>query len=395
MIDEKFKIMLIVGMHRSGTSAFTRVLNLLGLALPGNLGPPTPGENEKGFWEPMDLVAIDDSLLANLNSEWYDVFPLMSDWLSSEYAQAYKEQFTEFIHKNFTDGDFGVIKDPRQTLLLPLSVQILSQMKIGVFSTICFRHPDEVAGSLFKRNKFSVQTSYLLWLKYMLNAERNTRGLPRVFCGYHELLGDWRLVKDKISSTLGIIWPSDNDAAAVAIEGFLDKKLRHNDANDNSEWSLPVIGDWIATAYKWFCSAASNPNIATEVLDDLLHEINSTSSFYSAAFFEKIRTLKHVDREVYKPQLGFQNAELNTKFQENLWLEVELNSKFQENLRLIAELNSKSQENLRLIAELNAKSQENLRLEAEMKDQRDLNRRVVQSLSWRMTAPLRWLRQLL
>jgi hypothetical protein len=50
-------IILVAGMHRSGTSALTRALNLAGVPLPGNL-MPADTENEDGFWEPLDLVRI-------------------------------------------------------------------------------------------------------------------------------------------------------------------------------------------------------------------------------------------------------------------------------------------------------------------------------------------------
>ena len=53
---------LICGMHRTGTSALTRVLSLLGAALPRNIYPPGTG-NELGHWEPRDVVKLHDEML--------------------------------------------------------------------------------------------------------------------------------------------------------------------------------------------------------------------------------------------------------------------------------------------------------------------------------------------
>ena len=49
--------LVVVGMHRTGTSALTRVLSLLGATLPHDLYPPGP-DNPEGFWEPAKLVEV-------------------------------------------------------------------------------------------------------------------------------------------------------------------------------------------------------------------------------------------------------------------------------------------------------------------------------------------------
>ena len=63
--------LLVLGMHRSGTSALARVLSLMGAALPKNLMGPGPG-NETGHWEPAQIVQLHDHLLEELGSPWDD-----------------------------------------------------------------------------------------------------------------------------------------------------------------------------------------------------------------------------------------------------------------------------------------------------------------------------------
>ncbi len=46
---------VVAGMHRSGTSAIVRVLNLLGVDLPAALYPARP-DNPVGYWEPLQVV---------------------------------------------------------------------------------------------------------------------------------------------------------------------------------------------------------------------------------------------------------------------------------------------------------------------------------------------------
>src|SRR5690348_156745 len=65
---------VVVGMHRSGTSAMTRTLSLLGAALPKGLMPAAENNNEAGFWEPQPVADLNDEILQALDSEWDDVF---------------------------------------------------------------------------------------------------------------------------------------------------------------------------------------------------------------------------------------------------------------------------------------------------------------------------------
>ena len=82
------KAILVLGMHRSGTSALTRVLNLYGAALPRRMIPPNPN-NEKGYWEPKVIVRIHDELLSAAGSRWDDVLDFPAAWFASEIAQTF------------------------------------------------------------------------------------------------------------------------------------------------------------------------------------------------------------------------------------------------------------------------------------------------------------------
>ena len=65
------RALLVMGMHRSGTSALARVLSLRGAELPAHLMPPNHG-NASGYWEPAPIVAINDEMLEYFGSAWDD-----------------------------------------------------------------------------------------------------------------------------------------------------------------------------------------------------------------------------------------------------------------------------------------------------------------------------------
>ena len=55
--DSSATAVFILGMHRSGTSAITQAVKVLGFELSENLMPAKP-DNVKGFWEDWDVVNL-------------------------------------------------------------------------------------------------------------------------------------------------------------------------------------------------------------------------------------------------------------------------------------------------------------------------------------------------
>src|SRR4051794_4592372 len=77
---------LVLGMHRSGTSAIARMLNLCGADLGRDL-LPAKADNERGFWENKAILALNEKLLENLNLRWHDLVALPDAWRSTPVAR--------------------------------------------------------------------------------------------------------------------------------------------------------------------------------------------------------------------------------------------------------------------------------------------------------------------
>jgi len=59
--DFKQDCLIVLGMHRSGTSAMACVVNLLGAEIGGNLLAAVPN-NPKGFWEHCEILELNRRL---------------------------------------------------------------------------------------------------------------------------------------------------------------------------------------------------------------------------------------------------------------------------------------------------------------------------------------------
>lgn len=78
--------LIVLGMHRSGTSAATRACNLLGVDFGTRLMAPSP-DNPLGHWEHDDIVPLHEKLLKVLESSWDDVRKLPKNWQYTKVAK--------------------------------------------------------------------------------------------------------------------------------------------------------------------------------------------------------------------------------------------------------------------------------------------------------------------
>ena len=193
---------LVLGMHRSGTSVLARLLAAAG-ANPGErLVPGSPG-NEEGHWEDAFVVETNERLLSALGYRWDDLRPLPRDWMQSDAAASARAQIRDYLRSSLSKHPLWAIKDPRMCLFAALWLDAFAEEGCKPSVLLLGRHPREIAGSLAVRDGMANGKAMLLWLRYVLDAEHATRGLPRAFIGYDELLADPAGVMQRISRLPG------------------------------------------------------------------------------------------------------------------------------------------------------------------------------------------------
>jgi hypothetical protein len=221
------RCIIVAGMHRSGTSAVARVVNLLGADIAREL-MPVRFDNDQGFWESLAVAKIHDLLLHLLGSAWHDPFPLPDRWIEADATQQAKRALAEEVRKDFVDSRLFVVKDPRITRLLPIWLEILDQLAIEPIVVIPVRNPLEVAASLESRDQLSTARSLLMYVRGYLEVELQSRGRRRLFVRYDQLLDDWRPFATRLADVAGsqMAVPSPDQAAEIG--GFLRFALRHH-----------------------------------------------------------------------------------------------------------------------------------------------------------------------
>ncbi len=251
--------LLILGMHRSGTSALTRVLSLLGAALPKDIMKPQT-DNEAGFWEPVRLVSFHDRVLAEAKSAWNDWRPLDLTLIPSQRRQEIEAETISLIRSEYADEPLIVVKDPRICRFVPSFVRALATDGIATRAILLFRNPLEVAHSLEGRNNLLSAEAGLLWLRHVLDAEVTTRQLPRVILSYEDLLNDWKQTIERITENLQITWPYGIEDIGKQVEEYLAPEHRHYVNSTEEVLMDPAMRSWIAEAYCALKVLGTNPS---------------------------------------------------------------------------------------------------------------------------------------
>ena len=245
---------LVLGMHRSGTSVLTRVLNLLGCDLPETLMQPSRN-NPTGYWESEAVRDFNDELLDSAGSSWDDWTAMNQAWYESPRAGTFTERAVDLLGKEFGESPLFVLKDPRISRFVPFWLDALRQFEARPISILMLRNPIEIAQSLNKRNGIDIGSGMLIWLRHILDAERGTRGELRGFSSYEHLLEDWRGTIDRIEKATDFQFPRLSAKTAEEINEHVDEKYRNHSVSstrllDNSGAS-PWIRDVYAILSRW------------------------------------------------------------------------------------------------------------------------------------------------
>lgn len=215
-------------MHRSGTSALTNAIRLLGCSI-GNTDDFTGRKrwNPEGHWEHQRLIELNERILELHGGTWFAPPRLRGGWARRRKAGAMLPRLrSEFAEIYPEEG--WVWKDPRICLTLPIWLRAWSSTPVAVMA---FRHPLAVARSLAARNRFSLRHALALWEIYNAQALWNLREIPTLVCDYDSVLDDPPRFVAELSNMLtahGVALDGSTSAAADALK----PSLRRNRAGE-------------------------------------------------------------------------------------------------------------------------------------------------------------------
>jgi hypothetical protein len=215
---------LVLGMHRSGTSATAGLLHDLGLVRPAD--PMTERDDNSEHHESVSLTDANDSILGLLAGTW-DAPPALSPgWEQGSDLAAIRPLAARVAAAAFPGPEVALWKDPRNSLLLPFWAQMLEPI-VGV--VLPWREPLAVARSLKTRDGIPIGRGLELWYRYNTSALYNSRSYETLVVNYDELVQDPMEAATAAAAWLGKVIPGyGRDTARVAhAAGTVSPLLRH------------------------------------------------------------------------------------------------------------------------------------------------------------------------
>jgi hypothetical protein len=223
--ESKKRVVVVLGMHRSGTSAVARGLLTMGVDLGDRLMPPVPCNNEKGFWEDLDIKEMNVQMMKTLEIDWYHLRPIREAEVRLLRGKGYFLRAVELLREKMRTRDLFGVKDPRIAKLLPFWREVFSYCQLDISYVFAVRNPLSVVKSLAVRDGLKPEQSYFLWGQHVLSALAHTRDHRRVIVDYDRLMHSPKTEICRIATGMQLV--VDMDALQEYAVDFLDNNLRH------------------------------------------------------------------------------------------------------------------------------------------------------------------------
>jgi hypothetical protein len=222
-------IVLVLGMHRSGTSLCTHVLSAMGIDMADDVGEGP--SNTRGHWERWEIVDLHDRILELLNRSCYGPFhdfSLPEAWWADPRVFQIKQEIVAFLEKRMRRALFG-FKDPRTARLMPLWHQISNDLNLAPKVVLCLRNPAQVARSLNARDGVILAHGEYRWLVHMTDVFRYTGPLDVCVVEYETWFEDFSINVNRLRRFLGFQRKGRTPYLDTALCGIIDPALRHDD----------------------------------------------------------------------------------------------------------------------------------------------------------------------
>ena len=362
-------------------------------------------DNPRGYFESIALACTHDALLASAGSRWHDWRQIDARWFCSPAAEEYRKKIKDLLLSEYGDHPLIVIKDPRISRFVPFMSSILAELNISPAVILAIRNPLEVAYSLKRRDSFPLPKSILLWLRHMLDAEFHSRQMRRCFLPYEEFLRGWQYYLDGIGKTIGVVWPNHSDSLDATIGEFLTLDLHRENVSHDGMKNHPDIFPLAIETYNALTKIAADGE-SQEILDrlDLIRgKFDEGCQIFGAVVADEETTTVNgliAERTTLVAARNMLVSERHALEQKHKSLIAEHDMLTAKCDSLIAERDTVTTACNRLIAERDVLIRDHIRLGQERDtiaaaySSLDAARNaLLTSRSWRVTAPLRYLRR--
>ena len=285
------KALLVLGMHRAGTSALARVLALRGAQLPAQVLPANAG-NVDGYWEPRGVVELNDRILDACDTAWDD--PFAPQRLAEEQATVatFRDEARAVLEREYGAAGLVVLKDPRCTLLQRFWSEALAVHGFEPLPVAVVRPCAEVMASLVRRDATSAESAALLYAAYGMEVARAVAEGASCLT-YAQLVRDWRTSTDRIAAEQGLEWAETPLDIAGQVSAYLKPA-----SPVSSALPLPQpLRDWSDRVWAWCQQAAEGKPAALAELEEVIEGLRMQAQSFAPILRDRVRRERRIEAE--------------------------------------------------------------------------------------------------
>jgi len=262
-------ILLLQGMHRSGTSLVANLCVDSGITPLSDLMPGNEW-NLNGYFESIAIVRAHDELLHALNSTWFDIRPLPEKWQERKAAIKAKYDISNIIKSRKTSEQISttalLIKDPRLALVGDMWRDMANDYGWRICQLVVIRHPGEVSASLHARDGMTPQAAAALWWTYVSRIAKQLPGTTYSVVTYEHIINIPEYLSKMLAEELDlvpqILKPRPNE---TKIAKTVDTNLRHY-KHTTAPKEISQLQKICAYAYE---KISASPKLITEIISSL------------------------------------------------------------------------------------------------------------------------------
>ena len=250
------RLILIVGMHRSGTSLLTKALHVLGAEL-GDGFIPSDKFNPKGYWENYRFLQINEELLGAAGMAWDNLGNGEPERVATLADTPFFARARALVRELPFDGKPFALKDPRFSVLIPFWAKVLQAEDISVSYVVAFRNPLSVVDSLCARATLPPERALWLWAIYNIRILAALDRCAPIVVDYDTVIDHPVAQLTRLAAALGL----SVDPAIISgfCEEFISPRLRHTRYTLDALKACAACDPLMVKVYEALCLRALDP----------------------------------------------------------------------------------------------------------------------------------------
>ncbi len=219
------RAIIVLGMHRSGTSALARGLEAIGVNLGGSFIPSVSTDNATGYFEDAEINALNIEVLRVLGHDWHHVRSVTLADVAFLQEKGYVDKAADLLRRKCAESVNFAFKDPRTCKLMPFWRSVITRSQVQDSYVVALRNPLSVAQSLKRRDGLPLEKGCAMWLDHVITSLWWVQGSSFVVVDYDFLMENPLRELGRVAQYLEL--PFDEVKGERYRCEFLTESMRH------------------------------------------------------------------------------------------------------------------------------------------------------------------------